>query len=147
MSLEKEIVEIIEFFCSIGLEVNDENDVLAIVKKGTQDTEPRLRPLSLFKRKLAKLKTNRNLKIEVLGYIMRLMKDPYIGERKTGSLKGIRAIILKSISGGRLVYSYIKESNTIHLIAVGSHADIGSKYEVIKRELDRKLRYYNRKGS
>ncbi|OAA19002.1 type II toxin-antitoxin system mRNA interferase toxin, RelE/StbE family [Kosmotoga sp. DU53] len=147
MSLEKEREEIIEFFYSVGLEVKNEDDILAIIKKGTEYTEPKLRSLSLFKGKLTKLKTNRDLKVEVLEYIMKLMKDPYIGERKKGSLKGIRAIILKSISGGRLVYSYIKESNTIHLIAVGSHADIGSEYEVIKKQLGKKLRYYNKKGS
>ncbi len=65
---------------------------------------------------------------------------------KTGPLKGLRSIELKTVSQGRLVYSYFKRSNTIHLIYVGSHGGLGSKYEVLQKNLGKRLSLFNREG-
>lgn len=140
MSLEEEINE---FFGRYG--INPE-DISSTIKKGSVDTEPNIRTLTLFRRKLSKLKKNRDFRIKLLKCVVMVMKDPYIGVMKKGDLKGLRVLEMDYFKNGRLVYSYIKESNTIHFIVVGSHADIGSKYEVIKNNLGDKLRYYNKRG-
>jgi mRNA-degrading endonuclease YafQ of YafQ-DinJ toxin-antitoxin module len=135
--------EINEFFSKFGIK---QKEISSAVKKGSQDTEPSIRTLTLFRRKLSKLKKNRDFRIELLKCVVMVMKNPYVGVRKKGNLKGLRVLEMDYFKNGRLVYSYIKESNTIHFIAVGSHADIGSKYEVIKNNLGDKLRYYNKRG-
>jgi mRNA-degrading endonuclease YafQ of YafQ-DinJ toxin-antitoxin module len=129
-----------------GFEAPSIVEAIREIKGSPDNTIPKLRTYKMFKESLKASGISRDFQVEVLSLILEVMKDPFAGQRKTGSLKGIRSLELKTIRNGRFVYSYIQESNTIHLLYVGSHAGIGSKYELLHSRLSGKLRYFNREG-
>lgn len=141
----KDEEKILENLRKIGLRFDNVEKFSSALRKGIDYSEPKFFSHTMFKKNF-KDQSTREFKLEILGIILCLMNDPRMGEMKTGPLKGLRSIELKTVSRGRLVYSYFKRSNTIHLIYVGSHGGLGSKYEVLQKNLGKKLSLFNREG-
>ena len=88
---------------------------------------------TLFKRGLKKYKKSREYLIRIRRIILDIRKNPLIGDPKVADLKGIRAYeFFLDKTRMKVVYSFVPNEETIYFIALGSHSDIGDKYETIK---------------
>jgi len=84
---------------------------------------------NIFKRTIKKL--HKNQKKDVYDAIETIMKNPDIGQQKTGDLSGIFIYKFKMIKQLTLLaYSYEDQTITLTLIAIGSHENF---YRDIKR--------------